>query len=475
MSETEYKYRMLIEKLPEAFAYHRVVLDDAGKPANCVILGANASFKKMTGLNREKIVGRMITDVMPGIKQTDFDWISVFGQVAMTGKNECIEIYNKQDKRWFEIIAYSDNPGYVAAIFREITERKIADEKINYISFHDRLTGLFNRDYLEEEMRRLDTERQLPISIIYADVNGLKLINDIFGHSTGDEMLLRAAEILTKSCREEDIIARWGGDEFVIMLPQTEKREVMTICKRINDQCSTARVRDIPFSIALGSAVKLDAEKNILEVLEAADANLYKNKSFQNLNLKKVFFKSLFDILKEKCYETNEHILCMRKVALKIGKRLSLPETELKRLAKLIILHDIGNINIPAAILLKKDPFTAKEWQIIKRHPETGYRIARATEELASVAEDILGHHERWDGLGYPRGLKEEEIPLLARVAAIADAYEVMTRGRPYKRPMSAGAAVAELDKHAGYHFDPQLVNIFTAIADKSADNSAYN
>ncbi len=91
------------------------------------------------------------------------------------------------------------------------------------------------------------------------------------------------------------------------------------------------------------------------------------------------------------------------------------------------------------------------------------------------MAEDILGHHERWDGLGYPRGLKEEEIPLLARVAAIADAYEVMTRGRPYKRPMSAGAAVAELDKHAGYHFDPQLVNIFTSIADKSVDNSAYN
>ncbi|MGM0653479.1 MAG: HD-GYP domain-containing protein, partial [Bacillota bacterium] len=150
--------------------------------------------------------------------------------------------------------------------------------------------------------------------------------------------------------------------------------------------------------------------------------------------------------------------------AIKIGEKLGLPETELNRLKLLVMLHDIGKINIPREILTKEGSLSPEEWKLVKQHPETGYRIAHTTEEFAHVAEDILAHHERWDGTGYPNGLKKEKIPLLARITAVADAYEVMTNGRPYKEPMTKEEIVKEVKRCAGKQFDPELVEIFLSI-----------
>jgi len=133
----------------------------------------------------------------------------------------------------------------------------------------------------------------------------------------------------------------------------------------------------------------------------------------------------------------------------------------------LITLHDIGKINIPEEVLTKKGPLTDEEWELMKKHPDIGYRIALSTDEFAHVAEEILSHHERWDGRGYPQGLKGEEIPFLARIAAITDAYEVMTNGRPYKEPMSKDEIISELRNCAGTQFDPYLVDVFVEILER--------
>lgn len=307
----------------------------------------------------------------------------------------------------------------------DITERKDAEKKIRYLSFHDSLTGLYNRIYLEKEMQRLDTGRQLPIGIIMADLNDLKLVNDTFGHEVGDEMLKHIAEILRNSCRKEDIIARWGGDEFVIFLPQTTEEDVNTICKRINERCKVTYVKDIPLSLALGSAIKNSTDKNLAEILKEAEENMYKHKLAGNQRLRSTVLNTLLKNLEAKSFETEAHYSGMQNVAQRIGKKTGLSESELSKLKILIPLHDIGEVNISEEILNKKGPLTAGEWEIIRKHPETGYRIVRATEEFAHVAGDILSHHERWDGSGYPQGLKGKEIPLLARITAIADAYEV--------------------------------------------------
>ena len=339
-----------------------------------------------------------------------------------------------------------------------------AEERMRYLSWHDYLTGLFNRHFLEAEMQRLDTERQLPISIIMADLNGLKLVNDTYGHSTGDLMLQQAADILRNSFRSEDIIARWGGDEIVICLPQTDEKAAQAILSRVKKHCSKAYIGDIPISMALGLAVKDDPAKNIFTVFKEAEDSMYKNKLTESRSGKSSTVKALLKTLADKSFETEVHTQRMQETALVIGENLGLVDSELKRLNLLISLHDIGKVNIPEDLLVKKEELTDKEWKIIKEHPETGFRIARATEEFAHVAEDILAHHEQWDGSGYPHGLKEEEIPMLARITAIADAYEVMSSGRPYKKALSPPDIVAEFNKCAGSQFDPELVDLFLKL-----------
>ncbi len=352
----------------------------------------------------------------------------------------------------------------LAELISNALERQWSDEKIRSLSFHDQLTGLYNRHFLEEEIQRLDTGRQLPISIIMADLNGLKLVNDTYGHAKGDEMLKHTAGILKKSCRKEDIIARWGGDEFVILLPQTGEEEAKRIESRIIDRCSDAYVNDVPISIALGLSIKEDMEKDLLLVLQEAEDGMYKQKLVKSQSAKGALLKTLRKALEEKSFETEEHTRNMQEIASKIAEQIKLSVSEIDRLELVIALHDIGKINFAENVLTKTDSLASEEWELMKKHPETGYRIALATEDFAHVAKDILSHHEHWDGSGYPQGLKGEEIPLLSRITAIADAYEVMSRGRPYKKALTPEEIKAEFKRCAGTQFDPELVEAFLSV-----------
>ncbi len=372
--------------------------------------------------------------------------------VAVLGVGNKPEDYTEQD---VQVVSY------IADLAWTIAGRKQSEAKIRYISFHDALTGLYNRAFMEEEIQRLDTERQMPVSVIMADLNGLKLVNDTYGHGVGDKMLKAVAGILKRSCRQEDIVARWGGDEFVILLPQTPAKQAGDVCRRIKEKCSSVYIEDVPIALALGVAVNKDRSSDLMDALKRAEDSMYKQKLMDSKSTKNAVLKALLKTLRAKSFETEEHACRMQMIALDFGEKLGLPDSELNRLSLLITLHDIGKINIPEEILIKAEPLREEEWEILKKHPETGFRITRSTEEFAHVSEDILSHHEHWDGSGYPRGLKGEQIPFLARVTAIIDAYEVMTHGRPYKRKLSQEEAVAEIKKHAGTQFDPGLVKLF--------------
>ncbi|MFW5998502.1 MAG: diguanylate cyclase domain-containing protein [Halanaerobiaceae bacterium] len=353
---------------------------------------------------------------------------------------------------------------YYEGVVRNITNRKKNEEKIKYIGYHDELTGLYNRHYLEESLKRLDSRRQLPLSIIGGDVNGLKLINDAFGHTIGDNLLKTISKILKNCCRQEDIIARWGGDEFVILLPQTTNQEAKKICKRINGFCQDCEENLFQISIALGYATKTKPEQDIEKILKKAEKKVYKNKLVESKKIKSSIINSLEKTLLKKKYETKNHAERLKKLVVKLGKKIDLSRQKIDNLILLAGLHDIGKIAISENILTKNDKLTQKEWQIMKKHPEIGYRIAQTSSELSPIAEGILYHHEWWNGSGYPQGLKKEEIPLISRIIALVDAYDVMLRKRPYKKSINKKEAIKEIKRGAGQQFDPVLVEKFLKI-----------
>ncbi len=367
---------------------------------------------------------------------------------------------------WTERALFDEKGEVLAfqAVGRDISVIKEAEEKIRYLQFHDSLTGSYNRAFFTTEMKRLDVVRQLPISIILASINGLKSINDTYGYSSGDRILINTSIILKACCREEDIVARYGGDQFAILLCGTGQKTAYEICDRIRHLCLCSEFDPVRPSLALGVATKDYKHKNINEVLSEAEDVMFRNKLLQSSSTRNSVISSLETTLHEKTTETREHAERIRSLSMEFGRMLGLDSDVMDRLALLAKLHDIGKIAVPEEILSKPGPLNSLEWDIIRKHPEIGYRITRSSRDLAVLAEEVLAHHERWDGGGYPRGLQGEGIPLLARVLSIVDAFDVMTHERSYKTAVSQGEALEEIMRCSGSQFDPDLAFIFSQM-----------
>jgi len=342
-------------------------------------------------------------------------------------------------------------------------ELALQNNTISFLNYHDCLTGLYNRSYFEEEKMRLDTQRQLPISIIMGDINGLRLINDGFGHSKGDELLIEISKILKSCGREEDIVARIGGDEFGILLPRTDSKAAHQICNRIYDTCNGHALNEnvIYPSISLGHATKMTKTETMDDILIAAEESMSKQKLLESRSAHSSIIASIKVIMFEKSQETEEHAERLVQLSKSIGFAMSLTDDQLNELELLSTLHDIGKMSIPADILSKTGKLSTEEWREMKKHPEVGFRIAQATSELVPIAKYILCHHERWDGKGYPQGLIGEKIPLLSRILSVVDSFDAMTNDRSYRSAMTKEAAIEEIGRGSGTQFDPDITQLF--------------
>ncbi|MEA4847876.1 MAG: diguanylate cyclase [Clostridiaceae bacterium] len=357
-----------------------------------------------------------------------------------------------------------DNEGStqgVILVFRDVSEEKRRQDEIYYMSYYDSLTGLYNRRFFEEEIKRIDMEGELPISIIMGDVNGLKLINDAFGHSEGDILIKKAAKAVRSACRENDITARWGGDEFVVLLPKTKKEEAEAIVKRIKNVCSDMKVGSLNVSISFGWETKESEDGDLLKVLRVAEDYMYKHKITESDSVRSNIVNAIFNTVHEKNPRIESHSRRVSCLCQQIGTAMGLSEAKLYELKISGLLHDIGKIAIDKSILEKPEKLNAQEWNEIKRHSDIGYKILNYSPEMVDIAQYILSHHERFDGTGYPRGLKKEEIPLLSRIITVADAYDAMTSERAYKEVLNKDMAAEELVKCKGTQFDPDIVDVF--------------
>lgn len=359
----------------------------------------------------------------------------------------------------------------IVGLSSDVTEKVELEEKLIKLSYTDSLTGIYNRACFEEKKEELNRKEYLPIGVIMGDVNGLKVINDTFGHLEGDRLLKSMTDVLKKVTSKEDYIFRWGGDEFVILIPNCNERKCEDTISSIMKECKAANFNLIDMSISIGASIKETLEESIYDNLKEAEEKLYRQKFLSEKNIRSSIIYSLSQSLHEKNVETEEHNKRLVKHAIKIGKRLGFTIAQLDELELVTKLHDIGKIGVSEEILLKSDELTDFEFKEIKTHTERGYRILQASGELSHIARGVLTHHERYDGGGYPLGLKGYEIPIMARIVNLVDSYDAMISDRGYNKVKSKSEAIEEIKRCKGGQFDPKIADLFIDIL-KSENNT---
>jgi len=391
-------------------------------------------------------------------------------------------------------------------------ENKSLISKLKKLSLKDSQTGLYNYRYL---MERLSSEFKrakryvLPLSVIMLDIDYFKSINEVYGHHYGDSILKEFAGYLKNCSRSNDILVRYGGEEFVILMPDTYKEGALTFGERLLNMLRE-RVLDragkrIRLKISMGlSSFPEDDIGSSSELLDAADKTLNEAKeqggnrllAFKNVsgreikdiikdggkeNVEKLkrklskmkgranqmLLESIFAFAKAveaKDYSTSKHSENMVSIATALGKKLNLSSDGIEYLQYAAMLHDLGKIGIPDKILHKRGKLTSKEYEKIKNHPLIGAEIVRDIHFLKEVVPMILYHHERFDGFGYSAGIRGKEIPLGARIIAIADVYQALISDRPYRKAYGRNEAIKIIREGSGTQFDPEIVKAFLEV-----------
>lgn len=438
-----------------------------------VVNQAHANF---FGLNKELFENKLLVEIM----SEDETRVSIESNIKVFEEKKQLKseelITNLKGEECLLAVTRSpivDEKGNVKSIVCsaiDITEQKIMEKTIYNLTYRDDLTGLYNRRFFNKELKRFTIEKVIPLSIIILDVNGLKSINDTYGHLEGDKLLKLVAKIVSKSCKKKDIISRWGGDEIIIIMPEASERDTDNIIKRIKERCDQAIFRqELPVSVALGAATKTNIAEDINDTIREAEENMYAHKLTIRNSSHYAIINSLMESLKTKGFE-EAHVSNMRRVGYKFGEKLGFSLKKMNKIDTLITLHDIGKIKISDEILTKSDKLTEEEYKKIKEHPIVGYRLLKSIEHLEDLAQEVLYHHEKWDGTGYPQGLVGQDIPYLSRFIAVIDAYEVMSSGRPYKKAMIKEEIVSEFKKQSGKHFDPDITEKFIVFLRDSLD-----
>ena len=392
-------------------------------------------------------------------------WAGFQALSGKAGDTEYTVLKKQSGERW--IGSYSFAPirdehdvllGAVV-VCRDVTEIRENQKRLIYQRNHDYLTGLYSRVYFESKLKRLEHAGLFILALV--DINGLKLINDSFGHEVGDSMLKATAQILRMCSNDKTTIARYGGDEFVFLIPGDSMQEVESLLSCIEARSKEIRIESFRLSLSSGYAVREVGDESLQETLKRAEDHLQRNKIYESASAKNKSIGLVINSLFAKSPRELQHSRRVSALSVFLAQQLQLPESEIKRIRIASLLHDIGKIGINESILNKPTRLDQNEWEAVRRHPEIGYRILSASAEYSDLSLSVLEHHEMWNGSGYPRGLKGEAISLPARIISVADSYDAMTSERSYKKPLPQEVAIAEIKRCSGTMYDPSVVSVF--------------
>lgn len=362
-------------------------------------------------------------------------------------------------------IRFNQEDIYMSTVI-DISERKKAEEMMHYLNYHDQTTGLNNRQYYESHIEKVDVEGNYPLTLIKIDINGMKLINDAFGYEMGDTLVKKVVSLIKPIVYNSDMFCRFGGSDFLIVYTKVQKPYIDIIMAQINHMMTNETIQNIKVSVSSAYAVKSSTEEDLNLVLKKAEMRLSREKLIDTSSMLSRTIEIIMNSLYEKNSREMEHSKRVSYWCEKIAQRMNLDSHIVSKLRIAGLMHDIGKIGIPDSILDKPDRLTEEEFNLIRKHSEVGYRILSAANEFSEIADYILAHHERWDGMGYPKGLKGSEIPIYARIISVADSFDAMTSDRAYRKAMSFQQAKQEIIKFSSVQFDPSVVKVFLEIID---------
>ncbi|MFD0673604.1 diguanylate cyclase domain-containing protein [Cohnella sp. GCM10027633] len=365
--------------------------------------------------------------------------------------------------------AGDEDDARIMIILTDVTEQQQSRERLEYLSTHDTLTGLYNRSYIERRMNEGREPVDAPLSMIMTDMNGLKLVNDVFGHLRGDELLVRSASLLKRSFGAEAVCVRWGGDEFLVLLPGADAKACAEKVALLNEACAATAPDPIKISMAIGTATARPGARDYAQLFQQAEKEMYKKKLIESRNVRKKLIEDISETMYETGIEDPAHIERLTTMAVELAERLGISRNsaQMNTLQLLVKLHDVGKMAIPREVFRHDRDLTPQQWDIMRTHSEIGYRLAFSLGEPA-LAEAILSMHERWDGKGYPYGLQQEQIPEMSRLLALVDAYDIMTHAQSYRKPLTKEEAIGEIMEKSGTQFDPLVVEVFVSWIDKA-------